>query len=304
MKKIISLDGGGIRGVVTAVILEEIEERMQSLITDKVDLAAGTSTGSIVAGAISTGIPMGNLVKFYKEQGPVIFRKNDFKHRIKTLGGLNGPKYNEKELYDALDYHFGGALIKDGSTNFLSTAYNMSEGRPRFFSTHQEGHMKFSDVIAASSSAPTYFKPKTIEGKDYIDGGVFCANPAVSALAEMKSNNKNLKADDIFMLSVGTGSRALGYSNTKKWSKFKWISPLIDLMMSSDAGVAHYQLVQTYNSINKRDNYFRLNANLPKNISRDMDNADPDNMNLLIEFAESIIKKNDRKLNIIAERLK
>ena len=75
-------------------------------------------------------------------------------------------------------------------------------------------------------------------------------------------------------------------------------------MMSSDAGVAHYQLVQTYNSINKRDNYFRLNANLPKNISRDMDNADPDNMNLLIEFAESIIKKNDRKLNIIAERLK
>lgn len=304
MKKVISLDGGGTRGIVSAIILRELEERMQSLITDRVNLVAGTSTGSIIAGAIAKGIPMENVVKFYLEEGPIIFSKKDYTYKLKSLLGNIGSKYDEQRLYKSLDKHFGDTKLKDCGVDFLATAYNISDGKPRFFSTQKEGDLRLSDVIAASSSAPTFFKPKNINSVDYIDGGVFCSNPAMSAYAEIKSNNNNLPAEEIMIVSVGTGSRATGYRDTKWWFKYKWINPLIDLMMSSDAGVAHYQLVQIYESINKEENYFRLNGVLPTSISRDMSETDPRNQQLLIEFANSIIKKNDRKLSIIVDKLK
>ena len=304
MKKIISIDGGGIRGIVPAVILKEIEEKLQDHLCNHVDLVAGTSTGAIVGAGISAGIPMNKLLALYFDKGPSIFEKN-FKTRWKSILGLKGGKYDVHNLIKILETYYGkGTLEQHCKTDFLCTAYNMTDGKPRFFSKKQEGNLPLGRVVAASASAPTYFDPTAIKGKEYIDGGVFAGNPAMSAFAEIKSLHNGLSAEDILMISLGTGNRLQEHDSVKDWFKFKWVNPLLDIMMASDGGVVHHQLVKIYQSIGEAQNYYRLTGKLPANIDDDMGCAKLGNMQNLKDFGEYLVKKNERKIDEIVEKLK
>ena len=301
MKKVVSIDGGGIRGIVAAYLLMKIEEELGDHLCNYVDLAAGTSTGSILAVGIARGMSMKQVLDLYMKEGPNIF-KASFRHKVKSLGGLRGGKYELEKFNGILDRYFKEENIGSLKTDFLATAYNMTDGKPRFFSK-QESDIKLKDVICASSAAPTYFDPQVIVGKSYVDGGVFCTNPAMSAFAEIKQLH-NVPAEKIFLLSVGNGDRSEEYSGMAKWNKLKWVSPLIDLMMTSDAGIVHYQLVRIYKSVNKPDNYWRLNSKLPDNINTDLADASPENMEALLEYAKDMAKKNVNKIKLIAKKLK
>jgi len=301
MKKLISIDGGGIKGIVAAYQLLQLEKELQGYLCDYVDLAAGTSTGSILAAGIASGWSMEKILDLYLEEGPYIFRASRL-HKIKSMFGFKGGKYESKRLQEILVKHFGDSIVDDLKIDFLATAYNMTEGKPRFFSK-QEGKLKIADVVEASSSAPTYFDPKVIGENEYIDGGTFCSNPAMSAFAEIK-NLHNLTAEEIFVLSVGNGDRSHGFTGMKKWLKFKWVKPLIDILMSSDAGVVHYQLVKIYKSVNKSENYWRLNSKLPDYVSADMADASPKNLKALMKFAEENAERNKKKIKTIAAKLK
>jgi patatin-like phospholipase/acyl hydrolase len=302
LKIVVAIDGGGIKGLIAAYQLLMLERELGGHLCDYVDLVAGTSTGSILAAAIASGMSMETIVDLYIKEGPYIFGIPR-EHKIRSMWGLRGSKYDESRLEEILIKYFKDAKLDDLKTDFLATAYNITDGKPRFFSKRQEGDYRLTDVVQASSTAPTYFEPKTIKDKDYIDGGVFCANPAMSAFAEIK-DIYDIPAKDIFILSVGNGDRSEGFAKTKKWFKFRWVKPLIDLMMSADSGVVHYQLVRTYRSINRSDNYWRLNSKLADNVSKDMADASEENLIALMDFAKDCAKKNEYKIKKIAKTLK
>jgi len=303
MKKVISIDGGGIRGIVPAYLLMCIEEEMQDHLCNHVDLVAGTSTGAIVGAGISAGISMDKMLDLYFKEGPNIFEKN-LRTWWKSVGGLKGGKHDVNNLIKILESYYGeGSMAKILKTDFLCTSYSMTDGKPRFFSKTQEGDLPLGRVVAASAAAPTYFDPVTIEGKEYVDGGLFAGNPSMAAFAEVKSLYKGLAAEDIMMVSLGTGNRLKEHSSVKDWFKFKWISPLLDIMMASDGGVIHHQLVKIYQSVNEASNYYRISGKLPANIDDDMGCAKLGNMDNLLEFAKYLEKKNKKKICEIAEKL-
>jgi len=303
MKKVIAIDGGGIRGIVPAYILKCIEEEMQDNLANHVDLVAGTSTGAIVGAGVSAGIPMGKVLGLYFNEGPSIFEKN-FKTKWKSIFGLKGGKHDVHNLIRILEEAYGEGTLNDHlKTEFLCCSYDMTDGRPRFFSKQQEGDWPLGRIIAASAAAPTYFDPVTLGGHEYVDGGLFAGNPAMSAFAEIKSLY-NLPAEDIFMLSLGTGNRLQGNASVKSWFKFKWVNPLLDITMAADGGVVHHQLVKIYQSVNETSNYYRIQGKLPLTIDDDMGNAQAANMVYLLEFAKYLEKKNKKKISEIAEKLK
>ena len=303
MKKVVSIDGGGIRGIVPAIILQRVEEHLQDHLFNHVDLVAGTSTGGIVAGGIARGLPMHKVVEFYLEDGPEIFGEQSFIKKIRSGFGFFGGKFEADVLREKLVKRLGDVTLGDLYVDYLSTAYNLTEGKPRFFSKSQEGKLKLVDVITAGAAAPTYFDPHVIDGKEYIDGGVFCASPAMSAFAEIKTLH-NVRAEEILMISVGCGNRLQGYSSAQRWFKARWIKPLIDIMMGSDAGIAHHQLVQTYKSVNASGNYYRINSKLPDYVNPDMAAASKKDLEGLVKYANELADKNSRKIKTIADKIK
>ena len=122
-----------------------------------VDLVAGTSTGGIVAGGIARGLPMKDVVDFYLQDGPEIFGEQAFYDKIKSGFGFFGGKFETKYLEGKLIKRLGDVTLGDLYVDYLSTAYNMTDGKPRFFSKSQESKLKLSEVIAAGAAAPTYF---------------------------------------------------------------------------------------------------------------------------------------------------
>ncbi len=304
MKKVISIDGGGIRGIVSATVLWEVEKIMQDLLVNHVDLVTGTSTGAILSGGIAKGLSMEKMLNLYYEDGPMIFGPSEFEYRLRTVGGLFGGKFDADKLKSALESHFGDMTLGELYCDFLATSYNMTDGAPKFFSKAQEHDVKVVDVISASAAAPTYFNPTVIDGKSLIDGGVVASSPAMCAFAEIKSLHANLTASEITMISVGNGNRSqVNSGRIDRWFKYKWIKPLIDIMMASDAGVVHHQLVQIYGSVGQSDNYLRVNGRLPKSVDVDMGNASRKNMDALTDFADKLVKQNKKKLEKIARKL-
>jgi len=293
-RKIISIDGGGIRGLIPARILMRLEEELGSPLNTYFDLAAGTSTGGIIAAAISAGKSMREIVDLYTQEGPYIFKKSW--HR-----GLINPKFPNKQIDDPLNDYFSSMKLADLSIDFLTTAWNITDGRPRFFSK-DEGYILVKDALRATTAAPTYFEPAQIDGKEYADGGLFANSPSMCAYAEAKSLYK-VEASDLFVLSLGTSGEAKGFDNARKWHKFKWIKPLIDSLLGSDAGVTHYQLMQIYKSVGESDNYIRINGRLPKNVNPQMDDASPNNIKALLDFADLLYEKNSKKIKKIIQKI-
>ena len=303
MKNVISIDGGGIRGIVPAYLLMLIEEKMQSHLFQHVDLVAGTSTGAIIAGGIASGMPMESILKLYFQSGPDIFKKT-FRTQMESVFGLRGGKHDVENFIKVLEKHYGTGNLDTLKTDFLCTAYCMTDGAPKFFSKKGEGNLPISRVIATSAAAPTYFDPVLLDGKEYIDGGVFAGNPAMVAFAEIK-DMYDVPAEDIQMFSFGTGNRLQAYSTATNWFKFKWITPLLDIMMAADGGVIHYELLKIYHSVEKLENYYRLTGKITDadDISTDMGKATQENMNKILDFAKKIGAKNEKMISEIAEKL-
>ncbi|MCB1176234.1 MAG: patatin-like phospholipase family protein, partial [Leptospiraceae bacterium] len=207
---VVSISGGGIRGILPAKILNYIQNKLREKSQDDnfhlsslVDLYAGTSTGSIIALALNLKedekfkfLP-GDLIQLYLDYGKDIF-KQDFIHNLFTLGGLTGPRYSELGLESVIEKFFKDKSLLDLHTNVIIPAHNITQDDPNkvltFFTSHdakkKDLNYFLKDVIRASTAAPTYFAPayfKRInenkeyfgESTGYIDGGVFANCPAL-----------------------------------------------------------------------------------------------------------------------------
>lgn len=308
MKFILSIDGGGIRGIIPALVLAELEQRLNKPAAKLFDLFCGTSTGGIVALGLvkdhGNGEPQyaaTDLVKIYQDRGREIFQRS-FWRGVSSVGSLLDEKYSAKGLERVLEEYFGNEPMGSALRHTMVTCYDIQNREPVFLKSWHEKHKSLEMRFAsrATSAAPTYFEPALtpIGGavRALIDGGVFINNPAVSAYVEAL---RLYPGEDIFVVSLGTGEliRPIPYTEAKDWGKAGWMLPVLDCMFDGVSDAADYQLTQLLG-----DNYIRLQTDLSL-ASDDMDNASAGNIALLVQEANKLLATNKQKLARLTELL-
>lgn len=328
LTRILSIDGGGIRGILPGQIMMALEKKLQTKtndpntrLADYFDIMSGTSTGGmlcciyLVAG--EDGRPKfsaEDAVQLYLENGAAIFNEKFF-----SLGGIRDEKYPSKPIESILQKYLGKATLSDMLKECLITSYDIERGNPHFFKRHKarknEGrNFPMWQVARSTSAAPTYFEPNmatSLAGVKYalIDGGVFVNNPALCAYAEAREldfgpDKQKPTASEMMIVSIGTGSTkdSYPYRKAKDWGAIGWIKPLIDIMMKGVAQTVDYQLKQIFDAVSKPDQYFRIEPNLI-HAKSSMDDASKDNLiNLKADGTESALSS-DAELEKIADML-
>jgi hypothetical protein len=240
--KIVSLDGGGIKGVMTARILERLEAEFPGWI-GSVDLFTGTSTGGILSLALAAGLTPTQCVELYRDNGKSIFSSRG----LLALEYFCAD-YDSKGLRSVLEARFGEKTLKNLKP-VLIPALDLRRWCPKFFDRDHDGDMRAVDVALATSSAPTYFPAHGVTaGQDvtcYADGGLFANNPSDSAIAYVRS--RKVDPSEIKLISFGTGDSApppppamLAGKTDLDWGYRQWIVKPPHYLFSAlfDAGVA------------------------------------------------------------------
>ena len=316
--KVLSIDGGGIRGIIPAMILAKIEKDTGKPTAENFNLIAGTSTGGILALGLSkkgnNGRPeyeAKELVNIYENRGSEIFDRSFWKG-VSSVYSFLDEKYSHEGLEKVLDDYFGEEPLKDALTKTLISCYDISARKPLFLKSWKKNHgsVKMKDAARATSSAPTYFEPTQIciesEMRTLIDGGVFINTPVVSAYAEAKrilldkKNKKSRNVSNIFVLSLGTGKRTreIKYQDAKDWGKAEWLSPVLSCIFDGVSDAAHYQMDKFLGT----DNYIHLQPCL-YDADDDMDNASKGNIKNLKDCAKNLIKNKNSEIDKICQLL-
>ena len=289
--RILAIDGGGIRGLIPARVLAEIERRCGRPAGELFDLVAGTSTGAIIACALTKPDPMpaAEIARIYLEEGPQIFDRSLLK-RITSVGGYLDERYDDAGLLASLRRHFGTARLPDTRPAILLTAYDLERRSALFL--RRDDDLSLVDAAHASSAAPSYFEPVRLGSRTLVDGGVFATNPAMCAYAEA--------AGDLELLvSLGTGehTRPLPYERVKGWGRLEWARPVLDVVFDGTADAVDLQLEALMGA-----GYVRLQTPLDE-ASDDLDDVTPENLAALEREAERLIAASDDELDRLCARL-
>jgi uncharacterized protein len=318
--KILSIDGGGIRGIIPAVVLAEVERRTAKPAAQLFDLIAGTSTGGILAIGLAIAkdpsAPLytaAQLIDLYQNAAPRIFSRS-LMHRVAACGNLLREKYTAAGVEQVLYEYFGDSRLRDAATSLLITSYEIERSFPFFFRSaiareRIDYDFPAREVARATSAAPTYFPPmKLLTGTladhyTLIDGGVFANNPAACALVEARTTFPG--ASDFLVVSLGTGelNRTLPYGEIQDWGVVRWAIPVLDVVFDGVSRTVDYQLRQLLpdrDSHTKR--YYRFQTTLDGHDHR-MDNASPENITALKGLANDLISKESSNLDRLCEEL-
>ncbi len=320
MIKILCIDGGGIRGIVPAVVLAEIERRTACPIAHLFNLIAGTSTGGILA--IGLTIPKHvsaplytavQLIEMYERQGARIFSRS-LVHRLAACGNLRREKYTSAGIEGVLLDYFADSRLRSAATDLLVTSYEIERSFPFFFrSARARQRIDYDfparDVARATSAAPTYFSPMKLSAgtnDDYytlIDGGVFANNPAACALVEARATHP--ESNDFLVVSLGTGelNRPLPYDETKDWGVVRWAMPVLDVVFDGVSRTVDYQLRQLLPDAEEgRKRYYRFQTTLDGQNDR-LDNTSPENIRALKTVAENLVERESPNIEKLCEEL-
>ena len=297
--KILSIDGGGIRGIVPALVLADVEARTGRRIADLFDLVAGTSTGGILACALTMpgARPAADLVDLYRTEGPRIFRRSLWKE-IESVGGVLDEKHDDAGLMTALHDYLGAARLSQATTRVLVTSYDLEARAPYFFkSWRPERDAPLTAVARATSAAPTYFEPLGLEGMALVDGGVFANNPAMCAYAEAARLSPG---EPVRVVSLGTGqlSRPIHLADARGWGLLEWVRPLIDVVFDGVSDTVDYQLRQLVPD----DAYDRFQVGLTR-ASDALDDASAANLRALEAEARTLISERAADLDRVCAAL-
>lgn len=324
--RILSIDGGGIRGIVPAVVLTHLEEALQQLtnnpdarLVDFFDLFTGTSTGSmIVAGLLAPSkdnrpaYSAKEIVDLYFDNADTIFQ-DSLLQDIKSVAGLLNVKYNPEGIESVFQQHFPDTELSELLKPTLIPVYDLTRGKNYFFrqqkakiSARHNYYLK--DVLRSATSAITYFPPMQISTVDstrqrcFIDGGIFANNPALSAYAEFRYHNPELHAKDTMMFSLGTGKQGthLDCESTQNWGALEWREPAGNLFANAVADANHYQLKAVYDSM---PNYLRLDGFFSDADKSSLDNTSKDYLDCLYYLGQQIAQDNKQAIKSFAQQL-
>ncbi|MBW3128751.1 patatin-like phospholipase family protein [Hymenobacter profundi] len=331
MKKILSIDGGGIRGIIPGQVLVALEQKLQqrsgnaqARLADFFDFVAGTSTGGILTclylspaaeDPTKARFSAQQAVDLYVENGSAIFDVSLWQ-KVRSGNGLTDEKYDDAALRRVLDRHFGSLKLSQLLRPCLIPAYDITARQEFFFTQHDARRhgpaydFLLKDVCRATAAAPTYFEAAltpALDGKAYplIDGGVFANNPALCAYAEVRNAASNPTTEDMLLVSLGTGQvdKPYPYHKAKDWGKVEWPKPLIDILMSGGAAVTDYQTKRIFSAAGKGSQYFRLQTTDLGAASPDLDNASPANLRALVQLGRAAATTHDADLNRIVDLL-
>ena len=271
--RVLSIEGGGIYGILPGIILESLEKKLQkesgnpnARIADYFDLIAGTSTGGIIAAGLL--VPSENeeftskysakeITALYVKYGTDIFRI-PFLHRLKSLFGIRDEKLVRRNLDLTLDKYFKNIELKDLIRPSLIVSYDTNKREVVLFKQHRANesgrNYVVKEILQGTSAAPTFFEPvrvKPLENKEVkgseekesgeeeykvlIDGGVIANNPSLCAYIEAQKLKKSSK-ESVVLVSIGCGSgeyASYSYSKLKDSGFIGWARPIFDIVFSA-----------------------------------------------------------------------
>jgi patatin-like phospholipase/acyl hydrolase len=336
--RILSIDGGGVRGIIPAMMLAALEAKTKTPIAQLFDYVVGTSTGGILALGLTAPDPDNpskpryearQLVETYESEARKIFPEDP----LRALRGMTRPKYGPDGIEQVLREKFGDTRVGDALTNVLIPAYALETREHFLFSNETDTSLFYMrDAARATSAAPTYFPPFRFrvprlegDGQDtqgmpedrrsltLIDGGVFANNPTVYGLAVIR------RSEELFLnsgrygekrpwliLSLGTGQVPPSASikdveNASNWGLLDWAAPLVDIMFS-ESGIGDeaggQQLFAGFGL-----HYFRLQPRAHNIAAAALDNASPANIQQLKRVTDEYIQGEEKTLRKLASLL-
>jgi patatin-like phospholipase/acyl hydrolase len=246
--QILSLDGGGIKGLFSAVVLAAVEQDLNTSVTDHFDLIAGTSTGGIIALALGLGIRPREIVNFYVKEGPKIFPRhagiNAVQHWVRR-------KFSAEPLEAALKRRFKKNRFGDSTKRLVIPAYNLGEDDVYIFRTAHHERLRRDYKLPAwvvarsTSAAPTFFPvARHADKMRLIDGGVWANNPAMVAVIEA-IGTLSVPPTAINLLSIGTSDPICHRRRRlNNGGKLAWVSggAAIDIIMRGQSIAAQNQV--------------------------------------------------------------
>ena len=275
MNKILSIDGGGLHGILPATILKYMEERIGPTYTH-FDMIAGNSTGGIIALALGMPLTAEEILSLYVHHGKEIFPKKHFR-----LPWVFSAKYSPKSLERLLLRYFGGVELGELNKPTFVTAYDILLRKPIKLRSWEDKLMPVRDAARATSAAPTYFPPFG----PYIDGGVYVNNPSITAFAEARYM---WPEEDIFIMSIGTGehTRVIEPKEAKHWGLAGWAPRLISIMMDGQSKEINSVLGKLPTAVTLRIQTALIEG------SDDMDDATDKNIQNLLRDANRMLHEN------------
>lgn len=285
---ILSLNGGGIKGLKSLIQLVEIEERLGGDLLSYFHLIAGTSTGGIIAAMLASGYKAKDLKSLYIEHGPKIFNK-------RFLSGIRNPRYKDDYVNDLLKSKFGESIMSDLKVPVMIPAYNITTCDFVYFKKNGFTSGIFvRDAVRATMSAQVYFKPWKIREENYIDGGNGLNNPSLYAVQEaVDLNVENLP---INLLVIGTGK--VEKSINPKIGIFKWLVKSVDLNMTESEQLTQKRVEYAFSKKTLKNlNLYTYLDSAVYYSSTDMDDASSKNIENLIKDGNLSYKQNEGKIS-------
>lgn len=319
--RILSIDGGGVRGIIPVMILDYIESHLTSgrRIADSFDIISGTSTGGIIALLLTTPdnynrpkYTTKDISDIYEKLGVQIFSQS-LLHLIKSGNGWWGAKYDVEPLEKYLGIYLGESKLSHVLSNVIIPAYEIELDKTFFFKSSRARHelpqdIYLKDLGRATSAAPTYFTPAIVKDGTQqrtltlIDGGIAANNPTLAAAVyAVEIYGPDI---DFFIVSLGTGTNYgaqtinISKGDVQTSGRIGWAERIVPMMMYAVNDVTNYEMYYVFDRSNKKK-YYRFQPILEsENIA--MDNVNPDNIRTLKRHAENlIVKQKDQLAEII-----
>lgn len=278
---LLALDGGGLRGIIQATLLVQLEQVTGRLTRETFSYVAGTSTGALIAAAVAAGIPAERIVDLYLTRAREVFTN----HRWRFLQRLvAGSMYSTRTLHRIIADELGPArdwALNDCPIDILITAKRLTDGMPWYFvrdtprNARRTGHLRLADCATASAAEPTYFQPWQMpENPAWLPpsgervgtlagGGVGVAgNPVYQACVEAFDYTVGYNQPRTVVVSLGTGRFMTRRRPTWLWPWFRWI---LDELLSSP-GEQQTELVQRHFPAAR---FYRIDCRLHRDIPLD-----------------------------------
>jgi predicted acylesterase/phospholipase RssA len=308
--KILTIDGGGVRGIIPAVVLGEIERRTGQHPSELFDVIAGTSTGSLLAMSMAVpgkdGLPRYQATASadaYEEFAPKIFPRE----RWLQIRGLVHEKYSATGLERALQEFLGEVRLSEALVHTLVPTYDlMSQDIHVFDSVQSAAHVDddilMRHVVRGATAAPTYFDPFVVgppisaHKSVLIDGGLYANNPSVLALTQVASRHTG---SDVLVVSLGTGRIPAQPVDEEgqDWGLARWVKPLLHIVASGTNRLIDLELEHFLGT----ERYFRFQAQLPEEC--ELDDATPKTFQGLRNVGEDLVRNSSDDLDKVCALL-
>lgn len=234
-RRILSIDGGGIKGVVPAAFLATIEESVGRPIGEYFDLIVGTSTGGIIALGLGLGFTAQQILRLYEDHGPEIFGRRRL--------GLLAPRYDAGPLERALTAYFGDRRLGESRNRLVIPSFNLDTGEVHIYKTahharyERDYRCRAVEVALATSAAPWYFPAhRAASGTPLVDGGAWANNPVGLSVVEA-IGVLGWAPTDLQVLSLGctTEPFGIGKGRLDRLGLWRWAFKFVDLFLAGQS---------------------------------------------------------------------